>query len=34
MNWQDSYHVTCFLCDLRYATIELCFLYVVHAERI
>jgi hypothetical protein len=26
MKWWDSYHVTCFLCGLRYATIELCFL--------
>jgi translation initiation factor 2 beta subunit (eIF-2beta)/eIF-5 len=23
---RDSYHVTCFLCGLRYATIEVCFL--------
>jgi hypothetical protein len=28
------YHVTCFLCGLRYTTIELCFLCVVRAERI
>jgi hypothetical protein len=26
MDWRDSDHVTCFLCGLRYATIELCFL--------
>jgi hypothetical protein len=23
MDWQDSYHVTCFMCGLHYATIEL-----------
>jgi hypothetical protein len=34
MDWRDSYHVTCFLCGLRHATIELCFLCVVRAERI
>jgi hypothetical protein len=32
MNWRDSYHVTCFLCGLRYATIELCFLRCPHRE--
>jgi hypothetical protein len=26
MDWRDNYYVTCFLCRLRYATIELCFL--------
>jgi hypothetical protein len=26
--------VTCFLCGLRYATIEMCFLCMAHAERI
>jgi hypothetical protein len=34
MDWRDSYHVACFLCGLRCATIELCFLCVVRAERI
>jgi hypothetical protein len=26
MDWRESYHVPCFLCGLRYSTIELCFL--------
>jgi hypothetical protein len=26
MDLRDSYHVTCFLCGLHYATTELCFL--------
>jgi hypothetical protein len=26
MDWRDNYHVICFLCGLRYATLELCFL--------
>jgi hypothetical protein len=26
MDWRDNYHVTCFLCGMRYATVELCFL--------
>jgi hypothetical protein len=26
MTWRENYHVTCFLCGLRYAAIELCFL--------
>jgi hypothetical protein len=34
MDGPDSHHVTYFLCCLRYATIELCFLCVVGAERI
>jgi hypothetical protein len=34
MDWRESYHVTCILCGRRYATIELCFLCVVRAERI
>jgi hypothetical protein len=34
MDWRDIYHVTCFPCGLRYATIEMCFLCVVRAERI
>jgi hypothetical protein len=29
MDWRDSYHVACFLCGLRFATIQLCFVYVV-----
>jgi hypothetical protein len=34
MDCRDSYHVTCFLYGLRYAKIELSFLYMVRAERI
>jgi hypothetical protein len=26
MDWRDNYLVTCFLCDLRYVKVELCFL--------
>jgi hypothetical protein len=26
MDCQDTYHVTCFLCGLHYATVEMCFL--------
>jgi hypothetical protein len=26
MDWRDSYHVTCFMCGLRCAALELCFL--------
>jgi hypothetical protein len=26
LDWRDSYYVTCFLCGLHYATVELCFL--------
>jgi hypothetical protein len=34
MDWRKSSHVICFLCRLRYATIELCVLCVIRAERI
>jgi hypothetical protein len=34
MDRRDRYHVTCIPWGLRYATIELCFLCVVRAERI
>jgi hypothetical protein len=26
MDWRDNYHMICFLCGLRYARVELCFL--------